>query len=107
MNRASHNPWAYEKIPAVSTLQQKSAAFRQTPACAFRAKQTAHGNHVSDRCVREFRLPEGNLLDVGYRVSSLHCTKFSIAMVLVSGADDSQRAIMLIDVKTTQVYFQQ
>ena len=105
IGRSANSPWS-QHLLSVSPAQRKGGKPSRIPACGFRGKQgggSAQGG--LENYLKRLKFPSGSPLEVGYRVSELRCTKSTLAMVLVSSVDESQRAICLVDLKSEQVYF--
>ncbi|XP_070207763.1 spatacsin-like isoform X2 [Littorina saxatilis] len=102
--RAANTSWSHQKLPRLTTEQQSSKSLK-TPACGFRGKpRSVSVKSQVDNYLQQFKFPSGSLLEVGYRVTELRSSRSTLALVLESGADENQRAVGLVDLKSQQVY---
>ena len=105
MSRSANTPWS-QQILAKATSERKRAKPSKIPACGFRGKQKGTSDKGGvENYLKRLRFPSGSLLEVGYQVSELRCSKSTLAMVLVSSVDEGQRAVCLVDLKSEEVYF--
>ncbi|KAK7503511.1 hypothetical protein BaRGS_00005050 [Batillaria attramentaria] len=106
VDKSATSVWSSQKLS--SPIGSKATS--KVQVSGFQAKQGAKGERrgradTGSSFAKRFSFPSGSLLDVGYRVVDSRCSPSTVVLVLVSGADCSQRALCLVDILTQQVYF--
>ena len=104
MGHPADSAWSQHKL-ASSVSHKKQGSKSKVFACGFRRKQKSRsGRGVLDNFLKQFSLPSGNLLEVGYVVSRVQCSKSVLTMVLESSVDEEQQAVCMVDMNSSQLY---